>query len=341
MKKRFLLNELVIKPTYACNAGCFLCKDRKDLYKDNTRGIKKLMKIKEHKKLVKEAAYLKINRIIISGGEPTLYLPLIDLIKECKRYGITTLLITNGSNIDEVKARQILDSKLDTIIFSIDHYQTDMHDYIRQYKGLWNKSIGAIKRFNRLKKETRSMLSIDLTCIITKLNYARLEKMIDLVKELNVNSINFSYVEGAYNKRFLLGKEDIRLFKKRVVPAMIKRAEGLDWDDVMKGKLIKDLKNLYNTRSNSLENFEKGIYWEDNSIHYRCKNAHSFALVLANGDVHPCNMIEYSHEPIIGNLFKNSFVEIWNGKKHRDFVESEYKWCRCCPVCINTYSQIL
>ena len=63
-----------------------------------------------------------------------------------------------------------------------------------------------------------------------------------------------------------------------------------------------------------------------------CNRKENFSIILANGDVHPCNIIEYTHDPVVGNIFHDSFTNIWSGDKFKEFRQNDYRYCKYCPV---------
>jgi len=43
-------------------------------------------------------------------------------------------------------------------------------------------------------------------------------------------------------------------------------------------------------------------------------------------------MVEYSHAPILGNVFENSLIDIWQGEKTQDYREKRHEKCELCPM---------
>ena len=70
--------HLVLKPTLACTASCETCSTRRELHKAKIRGQQ--LDIYHWKKLFWELNELGLNKLTLSGGEPTLYKDLIELI---------------------------------------------------------------------------------------------------------------------------------------------------------------------------------------------------------------------------------------------------------------------
>ena len=76
---RYKLEQLVIKPTLACTSNCPTCLFRKELHKELIK--KKTLSFEQWLKVFDDADSLGTRRLDISGGEPTLYKRLPDLVK--------------------------------------------------------------------------------------------------------------------------------------------------------------------------------------------------------------------------------------------------------------------
>ena len=86
--------------------------------------------------------------------------------------------------------------------------------------------------------------------------------------------------------------------------------------------------SLYSGGERKQGDYAQGIYRRSRP----CAIPSFLALVLANGDVHPCNMVEYAHEPVIGNLRERGLAELWRGAAWRDFRRRGFPMCRYCPM---------
>lgn len=69
--------------------------------------------------VVKRLAEFGFSKISFAGGEPTLCPWVVDLIEKAKSFGMTTMLITNGTKINEEYLSK-LKGMLDWIVISID-----------------------------------------------------------------------------------------------------------------------------------------------------------------------------------------------------------------------------
>jgi MoaA/NifB/PqqE/SkfB family radical SAM enzyme len=147
--------------------------------------------------------------------------------------------------------------------------------------------------------------------------------------KLKICNLAFSYLEGDYHDRkFLLQKEHIRDFKRRIIPEVediIREYSGEKWS---KSMAISAVRSIFPERGISLKDYEAGIYRRPKP----CLKPSFFSIVIANGDVHPCNMVEYTHFPVVGNLKTQTFRDIWDGKEWARFRERGFDLCQYCPV---------
>lgn len=102
----------------SCNMRCKFCfATFQDIKKDFLS--KGCLPKQEAIKVVEELAELGFEKITFAGGEPTLCPWLTDLIRTAKEAGMTTMIVTNGSGVDDSFLSENC-SYLDWIAFSID-----------------------------------------------------------------------------------------------------------------------------------------------------------------------------------------------------------------------------
>lgn len=150
--KKYRLRRLLIKPTFACNASCKNCIYRRELY--NKLKKEDLLTFDDWKRILKEAYQLGVKLFIISGGEPTLYPRLPELIKIGRSYGWTVKLNSNGSMITPEYAETLIRAGLNFITISLYTPYLDINTQMRGTNQLWMKTTSAIKIFSQLEKNT-------------------------------------------------------------------------------------------------------------------------------------------------------------------------------------------
>lgn len=331
--RRYKLRKLVIKPTLACTANCKTCQYRRELHK-SLRSSRKLS-FEQWLTILEDARKLGVERLDISGGEPTLYKNLTDLIRTGKRYGWYVNVNSNGSLIDEDYAKRLLEAGLDSISISIYSPQPQVHDEMRNHKGLWDKATNAVKIFRKLKVKYPNFIICTQT-LICRENYRMLADLIKLHYELGSSRISFTYLEGDFGKKYLLNEQEISDFREKVIPEAVAVCQTLE--PAIRNQAVRVVESTYSAKINTISNFARGIYRPTEQNLYPCQRPKEFTILLANGDVHPCNMIEYSHEPVMGNLFEKSLPEIWYSEKWSRFRKELFDYCTLCPI--NLYMAI-
>ncbi|MBC8234774.1 SPASM domain-containing protein [bacterium] len=165
--------------------------------------------------------------------------------------------------------------------------------------------------------------------LVCKDNYTKFHHLIQLAYDLRVCNLTFSYLEGDYKeKKYLLDESQIMAFKEEIIPLTIEVISNSSADKRAKETMISAVKAFYSLEKNSLANYASGIY----QAPVPCSRPGYFSIILANGDVHPCNMVEYTHHPVMGNLHEKRFSEMWQGKEWENFRKNGFDMCQYCPM---------
>jgi MoaA/NifB/PqqE/SkfB family radical SAM enzyme len=120
---------VTLQITRKCNLHCIYCSEPEYISDPSLEQIKKMLKNLQG-----------VNRIIISGGEPTLRTDLITILEICRKNFDIVALASNGINIDSEMAKKL--SCVNYVDVTIDGPR-EIHDKIRgEYDqiihGLWN-----------------------------------------------------------------------------------------------------------------------------------------------------------------------------------------------------------
>jgi MoaA/NifB/PqqE/SkfB family radical SAM enzyme len=212
-----------ISITGMCNNNCIFCLDAE-------RNDKYHKKYEEIEKIIINAKKQNNEKIIFSGGDPTIHPNLIDFVKLAKKLDFKKIqVITNGRMFASLKfCNEILDAGLDEVTFSVHGYNNLIHDNHTSVKGSFNQIIKGIKNVQNYSKNVRKIIINTDTCI-TKKNYKGILKIIIfIVEKLNIGEINLMVMTpagNAWNK-----KEEIMLdyalqepYIKKVIDYAIKK----------------------------------------------------------------------------------------------------------------------
>ncbi|MCC7213033.1 MAG: radical SAM protein [Candidatus Brocadia sp.] len=119
-----------IEPTNICNLHCVHCHH-------STRGVhftKKygFMELELFKKVVNDIKGTASRITLNQQGEPLLHKHIIDMVKYAKEYGLSVSMLTNGTRLNNLLAKQLIDLRLDRIIFSFEGSKQSIHEAIRK-----------------------------------------------------------------------------------------------------------------------------------------------------------------------------------------------------------------
>jgi MoaA/NifB/PqqE/SkfB family radical SAM enzyme len=130
------------------------------------------------------------NTIAFSGGEPTLYDSLKDLINFARLCGYQKIMVVSNARLFSYRdfCREIINAGVDYFLLSIFSTTETIHDYISQVNDSCRQSMNGIKNLMDFKK------SVYVNITITEYNYRSLyETVRDLVK-MNLKNINLGLV---------------------------------------------------------------------------------------------------------------------------------------------------
>ncbi len=319
--------HLVLKPELTCTANCPTCSSRKTLHRSVER--KQFLTFSDWQTLFRDAQELGCSRLTISGGEPTLYDHLEELISLGKSHGWQVDLNSNGSRIDSIAADRLVNAGLDAVLISIYAADTALHDRLRCTPGLWLRAKTALAAFVEQRDNRAPALRVGIQTILSKDNFRDFPELLEMAFRLRVCSITFSYLEGDYTERkFLLDRANISEFKRRVIPRALAVIRAAKTDRWSRRLALAAVRSLFGGSARRENDYALGVYRRPRP----CPIPSFLSIVLANGDVHPCNMVEYTHQPVIGNLRDRRFSALWQGEAWKDFRRRGFALCRFCPM---------
>jgi MoaA/NifB/PqqE/SkfB family radical SAM enzyme len=239
--------------------------------------------------------------LLIGHGEPLLHPRISDIITAGKTAGLEVFLTTNGTFLDEERARSLVASGLDKIQVSL--WANSREDYVRNHPGTRAAMFDQVVRGVELLVKERSALArqrprIVLHQPITRYDYQNIGLFADLAMATGCDGISFSPMttfQGTVSAHALSDKEVTAVCGTLEQLRTRLRATRLSHN-------IGDVLGRYRDGSEIWKKYGCYIGWID-------------ARVRIDGGIAPCNLCELS----LGNLQQNSLQEIWNGPGFREF----------------------
>jgi len=159
---------LVIEPTNCCNLSCIMC-PRKDMTRKQG-----YMDFDLFKKIIDECEGHVDFIHLHFFGEPLLHPKIIDFINYSAGKGMTIALSTNATVLNEKMSRDLLQSKLDLLIISIDSLNPEIYNKIRCGGNIEN-ILKNIDNFLNFHQAFQSTINVSLQMIEMFLNKEEIE----------------------------------------------------------------------------------------------------------------------------------------------------------------------
>lgn len=281
---------LEVWPTFRCNLSCLFCDYRKKREKkDRLADYKLELSDKRWCEIIKEASKIGVKAVrIAGGGEPLvrnqLTLKLIKLIKNSKMWG---LLTTNGSLFTEEVIKTLVKYEWDRIEVSIDGPKARIHDYLRNCKGCFKKTINNIKKITYYKKiYGKEKPEIFFSTIITNLTYDKIEDFMKLGSEIGANGIGLLQliVKTPESKSLALQEDQWKELYRNLIKSKKKEKEygvSLGIEGLLQSKFF-EKKKKKNTESPNVE--DKSLKF----LSLPCYEPWYYLQIIADGRVSPC-----------------------------------------------------
>ena len=132
----------------------------------------------ESLELIREIAAIGFKKITFAGGEPTLCPWISELVKEAKKQGLTTMLVTNGTKLNEdfLSANQ---GYLDWIILSVD--SLDDNANLVSGRAIAGKRTLSVKDYkNTIDNINKYNYRLKINTVVHQFNYK--ESMLDFIE---------------------------------------------------------------------------------------------------------------------------------------------------------------
>ena len=291
--------------TYRCNNDCSHC------YNARSRRFPE-MPIEHWKKVIDKVWDLRIPHIVFTGGEPTLYNGLADLVAYAEDKGLITGLNTNGRKLaDRAFLESLVDAGLDHVQITLESHDSTIHDRMVQAQGAWAETVSGLKNV----LDTRLYVMTNTTLLSH--NKDTIRETLVFLGDLGVPTIGL-------NALIYAGKgADVGTgLHEEELPPILELAHTLT--EANGQRLIWYTPTQY-CHFNPLQ-LDLGVKGCTAALYNMC--------VEPNGDVIPCQ----SYYQSLGNLLEKPWKEIWEhplslSLRNRTNIPKGCKNCDYLPEC--------
>ena len=276
LSKSFGPSHAQIGVTNMCPQNCDYC------YNKKRSGIP--MDTDMILKTVRELREMGVFWLGLTGGEPLLNHDIVKIIEDAS-VDCTVKLFTTGCTLTRNLAENMKSAGLCSVSVSLDHWDPEQHDTVRNYKGAYHQALKAIEIFKNV-----GGIHVGVSAVISKkmFNSGEVEKFISFLESLGIHEAWLSET-----------KPSIESFWKN--SELVTEAE--------KNKLsaLQDRHNRkFGMTVNYLGHFES-------ALNFGCNAGHKMISIDPFGEVSPCVFIPMS----FGNVKDQSVRDIWSDMRKK------------------------
>lgn len=289
--------------TYRCQNDCGHCyneqKDKKELTAEQWESV------------LDKLWSIGVPHVVFTGGEPTLYEHLDDLVRKSEDLGQVTGLITNGRSLrQQGYLKNLVSIGLDHVQITVLSHRESIHDELAGCQGAWKETMEG------LKTALGEDLYVSTNTTIMRSNFDDIEETMRFLVGLGVKNI-------AFNSIIRSGKgED---------------AVGVDYDELK--TLLLRLKGIERESGINMIWYSPTPYCEFNPINFglgikQCTACAINMAVEPDGTVLPCQSY---YEPL-GNILTDPWDKIWDHElcksiRERKYLDGKCVDCKIANVC--------
>lgn len=294
------LLSMEIEFSRVCNFRCSYC------YVAEKSECPDELSTEEIKDVILQAKVLGARKIIILGGEPSIYPHLVEMLRFMGREGLEMEMFTNGSGITPELAAVLAEEKV-RVVLKLNSRDEEIQDRLAGKNGalkIINQALDVLKQAGYPSKD----LFLAISTVICRQNMAELPAMWHWLRE-----------------------EKIEPYFEVITPQA--NATKNTWLTVDSG----ELKELFEQLS-AIDREQFGREWEPQPplVGNKCMRHQVSCVVTATGDVMPCVGVTIPLDNIRNNklahILKNSEV-VNNLKNYREMIKGACHNCEKAEEC--------
>jgi len=291
------LEEIKIELTRNCLLSCIHCSSNASYVNPFQLSREVVLSI------ISQASELKVQSIVLSGGEPLLWPWITDAVRVCSILNLRSSIYTTGINLTDDGVKQIMslaNHGLSRVIFSLYSPFKPQHEGITRKSGSFDKTVAVMRELggNDIERE--------IHFVPLKINYKYLPKLIELAMNLRIPKVSIL--------RFVPQGRGVILKKSR---EMLMHKETLE----LRKMILVCRENYYvDVRLGSPYNIL--LLNED----IDCVAARKTLYIGTNGNIYPCDAFKNTEPNEIGlddshhNILKNSLKECWERSEYLNTI---------------------
>jgi len=326
--------------TYRCTSKCKTCTVwKRGASAEGEMGLKEWCRVSD----ILHGYGVRITELF--GGDVFLRKDILfPLIRHLKNRSFTIHMPTNSNLIDNDVARDLVKGPIDYIYFSVDGVAS-VQDTIRGIQGSFSNVSRAVELVKGHRKEGRIPRLVCNTTV-SNLNIGKLREIAEFALDAGFDEIHYEYVgemaEDQIAKSEIDGLIPTPFYVRQGESVLLTKDEAIELKSELRrikqcfsrGKLFI---NTVNIDTLSVENLYKGTI-----PNKRCYVERTEVTIDPYGNIIACPVI---NNYIFGNLLDETFNNIWNNNKHRNFRKHQNSGqiylCRHCILGVQRNHSLL
>jgi len=292
------------------------------LHNEKVSNLKKVINFEKFKEIIDEISPFA-PYIYLWGGEPFLHPQIIKIIEYLNYKKLPLTINTNGTFLDKYAKRLVNKNYKYNIIVSVDG-PNSVHDRIRGAKGTFKKISQGIEKIQEIKKKLNiTQPRIIINSVIGEKSCKSLKKIIKIAKDFNADELIISlpwFISEEKGKKYSQIMNNNFNCGAKSWKGFVNEYKNIDIE-----KLKKDIKIILAHEEIKIS-FNVPIKTEDfnqylNNLEF-CLNKNKCYSPWYTADIRPDGGITFCPDYpdyIIGNIFKEPFLKIWNSSKAQKF----------------------
>lgn len=300
-----------ISPAGSCNHRCTYCAldymEYKPRFLDSVR-------LKDR---LSEMGRLGVKSVMYAGeGEPFLHKDISEIINHTKKSGIDVAITSNGALFNE----KIIESSLSSITWikiSINAATKETYAKVHRTKESdFERVIGNIAHAVKFREQAKLKTTIGMQLILLPENIHEAVLLAKKAKEIGADYL----VIKSYSQHLKSHTQQYKDFKY---------SDHLHLGEELKKVSDKDFNVIF--RSNAMRKLE-----EKDRSYKQCLAIPFWSYIDAGGGLWACSAYLGDERFLLGNIFENTFEEIWNSPRRKqvmEFVSKELDTKECRQNC--------
>lgn len=285
--------EVEISPSGACNHRCVFC--AVDYIGYQPSFLDKNVILRD----IEQMGGKGLKSVICSGeGEPLLNKNMPDIANGIKAYGVDIAMSTNGVLFTKDKAKECLGA-FSWIRFSVASMDTSSYDRIQRGKqGDLERVKTNLSDAVQIKKEKKLKTTLGVQCLLLPDNTAQLPNMAKQLREIGVDYLTIKpYSQHLHSENTF----------------QIDYNAMLELEEELKRYETEEFSVFF--RANAMKKMHQG------KCYRQCYGLPFMTHIDAKGNVWPCIAHIGTEAFCYGNIYDQTFEEIWEGSKRRKITD--------------------